>query len=246
MNEEPQRCDVVIGPDDRASWTTGRAVLLYLTVLVAAGVPFGLVAGLLFGWLRGLIEGLVFGLLFSAGIGTMALHAQRSSNRRQAPRQSGRLHLLGTVDELRGHALEVLRALPARKVHVDEPNRVTGRTGTTWRSWGELLSIELEPAAAGTSVVVRSRPRVRTTLVDYGKGRRNVEALTTHLQTLTQPPRDQPGGPTCALSAQENSGARRPVNAVPGAHRRARNRRAALSSPWVPRLGQKGFYGLSA
>jgi hypothetical protein len=60
------------------------------------------------------------------------------------------------------------------------------RTGTTWASWGENVTVELHPALDGrsTEVVLQSRPVMRATLVDYGKGRSNVN----HLARALEPP----------------------------------------------------------
>jgi hypothetical protein len=48
----------------------------------------------------------------------------------------------------------------------------------SWASWGERVTIRLEGLPeGGTLVDIHSRPRLSTTLIDYGKNQRNVDRL---------------------------------------------------------------------
>jgi hypothetical protein len=49
-------------------------------------------------------------------------------------------------------------------------------SGMTWKSWGEALTVRLSGAANDkVRIEISSSPKLKTTLVDFGKGRENVE-----------------------------------------------------------------------
>jgi hypothetical protein len=60
--------------------------------------------------------------------------------------------------------------------------RYTARTRRSWRSWGEDVTVELTGAQTAPVARITSRPVIRTTLIDYGKGRRNVKQVAAALQ----------------------------------------------------------------
>ncbi|OAA23230.1 hypothetical protein UG55_103918 [Frankia sp. EI5c] len=166
-----------------------RAARLYLRLMVGLGTPFGVLVGL-YTWnaAAGLIMGLSFGALMAATVGTLTLRGHRGLGGALSPRVCEVLQVPAESVVIRRRALDALRALQAEIVavdvsdSVDVPDSVVGRTRVSWRSWGERITVELRPVESITRVTIRSRPRVRTTLVDYGRGRRNVEYLVRTLQ----------------------------------------------------------------
>ena len=51
-------------------------------------------------------------------------------------------------------------------------------TGTTWRSWGEIILLNFrQDRNDGCVVEIRSKPWLGTTVVDYGKNKENVERI---------------------------------------------------------------------
>ncbi len=161
-----------------------RGLRVYLVILVCAGVPFGVVFGLLSASSSiGLASGALFGFFMSAILGTVAVVGHRGRGGTFSPRQELTVRLEADVDRVRELALGALQELPAHGVRVDGPSRVESRTRMSWRSWGEELTVELHPVGSATDVVIRSRPNVSMTVVDYGKGRENVEAIAQRLQS---------------------------------------------------------------
>jgi hypothetical protein len=84
-----------------------------------------------------------------------------------------------------GVALEAgqhaLAELAARRIAASG-NTLRASTRANLRSWGESLAIDVAAGPEGTSrIVVRSSPRLRATLVDYGKNQANVDALAASL-----------------------------------------------------------------
>jgi hypothetical protein len=64
--------------------------------------------------------------------------------------------------------------------------RYTARTRLSWRSFGENVTVELNGDATAPVAHISSRPVIRTTLIDYGKGRRNVQQVAAALRGLSQ------------------------------------------------------------
>jgi len=149
----------------------------------STGVPFGIAMALYFGWVYGafgaaigLASGLLFGLITAAVLG--GLHKAAGNTNVNAAHN---LDLLGTPGAALEAGRHALKELAARHITVSA-NTLTARTRPSIRSWGELLSIEAAAASEGTSrVAVRSSPRFRATLVDYGKNQANVDALATSI-----------------------------------------------------------------
>jgi hypothetical protein len=78
------------------------------------------------------------------------------------------------------HALHLvgMREVPPTAGHLE------ALTNASMWSWGERVSVQLQPGPQGTAVSARSVPRLATTLVDYGKGQRNVELLLRKVHEL--------------------------------------------------------------
>ena len=69
---------------------------------------------------------------------------------------------------------------PGIAVEFMDANKVRLSFPWTWRSWGEKLTIQIEDESR---VLIRSRSKVWTTLIDWGKNRANVNWAWHHLQT---------------------------------------------------------------
>ena len=57
---------------------------------------------------------------------------------------------------------------------------VTATVGVNWKSWGEEVAGRVLTGPGGTRVEVTSQCRMKTTLFDYGKNRKNVEGVLAH------------------------------------------------------------------
>ncbi len=61
---------------------------------------------------------------------------------------------------------------------------IEAKTPTTFWSWGERVSVILQPGPHGTAVAARSVPLLPTVVFDYGKSQRNVELLLRKVHEL--------------------------------------------------------------
>ena len=85
--------------------------------------------------------------------------------------------------DLHGRIVAALQELPADVREADDAaGRYRARTQWSWKSWGEEVSVQLSGSGDAVAAVVASRPVVRTTVVDYGKGRSNVAAVADALR----------------------------------------------------------------
>lgn len=102
-------------------------------------------------------------------------------------------------------AAQVLRDdLRARDVSAGPDGQLHGRTGPSWRSWGEDVAVWIDRSEEEGALRVRveSQSVVRVVQVDWGKNganeRRFYQALRDRMETVspnsvTWPPRPRPG-----------------------------------------------------
>jgi hypothetical protein len=169
---------------------------IHLKLFLATGVPYGILTGLiyllLFGPLTGLIAGLFAGILFG-GFMSLILGSLHTWSVKRLPFKSREVmdvHHVQSIemklpyDKVFDLCIESLRLI--RKCKIVEENRSQGkiiaRTGTTWKSWGEVITFDIRKMNDVIQVKVSSRPAVRTTLVDYGKNLENVEKIVSFLK----------------------------------------------------------------
>jgi hypothetical protein len=179
-----------------------RAIKFYGQVLLVTAASTGLLLGVLLGALfrvfdigsygegfaGGVIVGVVGGAAFSLVLGTMQLFGFRGAPRglSLSPEQTREIPVANSPD-LSDRIETVLRSLPAEITAVDVPaGRYAARRGVSWKSWGEDVVVQLSGDPAHPVATVSSRPRLSTTLIDYGRGRRNVEHVVSALPAAQQ------------------------------------------------------------
>ncbi|MEL6343760.1 MAG: hypothetical protein AAFV53_11555 [Myxococcota bacterium] len=81
-------------------------------------------------------------------------------------------------------AQDAIRALGVSSVERDDQS-LTAKTRITFKSFGEIVTARVEPAAGGSHLHVESRPIISTTMIDYGKSRDNLDKIEA---TLTKAP----------------------------------------------------------
>jgi hypothetical protein len=170
-----------------------RALRSYGLTFLGFGVPMGFIFGLVVGiWLgsasAGLLAGLagcgIMGGVFALVIGTLDVAVDRDADPRgpHGPRQEATVSLRPGAD-LPDRIQAALRELNAE---VREKDTAAGlysaRTRWSWRSFGEDVTVQVTGAPHAPVAHITSRPVIRTTLVDYGKGRRNVQQVAAALQ----------------------------------------------------------------
>ncbi len=74
----------------------------------------------------------------------------------------------------------------ATGVQLDTQTTLQARVGMTWRSNGERIRCSVRPVDGGSEVEIHSRPWLRTTLLDLGKNRENVDRIRAALEELAR------------------------------------------------------------
>lgn len=178
----------------------GQSKFAYLVKIgLFTGVAWGLSMALLGvgGWNVGglselpqlLISSAACGLLMALVIGGMHLFATKTLKDPTNVRPERRLQLAGEPREILDRVAEAMQQLPGAKSIKTDPAAGTAkiRVGMTWRSFGEVVTARVEPDAPETCRVhLRSVPRIKTTLVDYGANARNLAFIEERLGGIAE------------------------------------------------------------
>jgi len=164
-----------------------------LRIGIQTGVSFGLAMGLLgyfrTGKLAPAIINAIGGVFFGA---VMAWLSSRGERRLKAkgidvpdlnPVQVRTVIYPGDPQkaiEATKDAFQLIRKLKDVKETANPPSLKT-KTGFTFESFGENITVEFSPSPAGTEIRVASKPRISTTRMDMGKGVENVETIVRSL-----------------------------------------------------------------
>jgi hypothetical protein len=143
-------------------------------------------ASVLNGIVVGLAAGLVFGLAMAVVINTVNNFLQRHlppQVREAGPRCSTTFTIASPADAVLDRAAAALKARGARVGRLDRAQgRIVGRTAPSLGSWGERITVQVvAKTAEAASATVSSVPRWFMTIIDYGKGFENVEAVAARL-----------------------------------------------------------------
>lgn len=176
---------------------------LFLKLFVATAVPYGLVMGAgfgglgalisfrqhppappisaaLFGIVLGMVGGVGFGAIMSAVLGGMHFAKTADPN----VRHERALLIDLPVDEVSRLCIDAMRAIPGASIaeKSDDGSRIRAEKARSWRSWGDIVTCDvLESGPRRQVIVIRSRPQLATTLVDYGSNIDNVQAVVEYL-----------------------------------------------------------------
>jgi hypothetical protein len=147
-------------------------------LVLAQGGPPGKAIGV------GVVAGLFFGL--SMAVVLSAMHRWGMKKRGFDPGSSDssvdvreRITLPLASDQALALCRSAVEQVPkARGVRVNaESATLAARVGMSWASFGEHIECRVQPGDGGSTLEIRSRPALRTTIVDYGKNRENVERI---------------------------------------------------------------------
>ena len=155
-----------------------RYLSMFLFMTVGFAAVFAVVVGVLDGFADVLAPAAVSGVVFSAIITGLTWWSDlrngggRVRAEREAlvpmPAEEAFERCLRALTELNGGTIIAADA---------DTGGIEARTGISWQSFGEVVEVEIEPGVEGTRLRVRSAPRLKTTLVDYGKNRQNVDRV---------------------------------------------------------------------
>jgi hypothetical protein len=174
-----------------------RAVRSYGLAFLGFGIPTGLIAGLGAGfWLGSATAGLLVGLVgcgvmggaFAMVIGTLDVVADRDGRHGgpAGPRQEASVSVPAgndLPDRIQSALLELNAEIRNKDVAA---GRYVVRTRWSWRSFGEDVAVELTGDPTAPVAHITSHPVVRTTLLDYGKGRSNVQRVAAALRRQSE------------------------------------------------------------
>lgn len=168
----------------------------FLKLFLATGIPFGLFWGI---WmyhavwskkgiplnvcvLVSILAGLLFGLFMAIFFRLSENYALKKMGKNLSAisvKQIKEFTLTISQSDALKKAKEKLPLLKAKVKSFDEENGIIiAKTGMSWKSFGEILSITVKKDDENqTRIRIESRPTLSTTMVDYGKNLENVEKL---------------------------------------------------------------------
>jgi hypothetical protein len=170
---------------------------LYLKLFFALGIPFGLLIaifdgineGLAVGLRSGIISGLVFGFFMSLIFGTfqkLSTNAMKTiGDKVVEPKQTKKKSIHGTYEEIFNKCLVSLNKINAKVKPYDKTDGVIyASTPLSWKSWGEDIEVLIiKESDHRVMVSITSSPRLKTTMIDFGKGWTNVITFFDNLKS---------------------------------------------------------------
>lgn len=161
---------------------------IYLKLFLAAAIPYALFAILVMNSLTGgLLFGAFLGLMMSALFGTLQ-HLSFRGKKADASRdvnQSLTIEIDASYQDAFDLCLDSHREL--LRATILSYSRETGiielRTGRNWTTYGERLTLTVRHLPPRTAqITITSQPRVKTTMVDFGRNLQNVNHIAVFLR----------------------------------------------------------------
>lgn len=152
-----------------------------------------LITGIYTAWRTNLWNGVAIGLLFGfiiTSIGSVLVVLSYFTIKRIKPvatavDQERTLVIIGSLGEVFSWCVDYLKAGVEFKdvAAFEDQGTVKARAGMSFASWGENITVTCRSLPDGfVEVKIKSKPRYRTTVLDYGKNLRNVETIAKALQ----------------------------------------------------------------
>jgi hypothetical protein len=187
----------------------GGDMRLYLKLFLAFGVPFGLLMGVFYPYpALVVLIGMLYGVIMSGIFGTIQHRSVRGKKQTHA---AGVKHQRDIEIDMPYHAafdacLAAVGELQRTKFR--EIDRFAGtikvRTGINLMTYGEIITFQLQSLDADTTLVrIASRPRLKTTLIDYGRNLEHVNRLSLYLRQRSASDHLRDEMPTTAINERE-------------------------------------------
>jgi hypothetical protein len=166
----------------------GVGLMVFIVMVVTQNYP----RAFQFGVQAGLIVGLLFGLIVVAVLLPMDLSAHLFLAKGMYKEiweleQSRDVIAQGTIKQVVAACRQALLVVPnIKNVSDDMENLITrANTGTSWRSPGEEIEVEINPVDENKwKLRCTSRSRGKNIVFDYGKNFENVETWQNQFQTI--------------------------------------------------------------
>jgi hypothetical protein len=94
---------------------------------------------------------------------------------------AARLTVPESADQVREAAVRAVSRIGRVTIDPGNPGEIQATVGATWASWGEIITVRVRPVGPSSAVDVESRSKLGTTVIDWGKNRRNVEKISAEL-----------------------------------------------------------------
>jgi hypothetical protein len=84
----------------------------------------------------------------------------------------------GRVDTIQRNLIAAIQNSRRFRIVESRPERIVAKGRLNWVTWGERISIALQPEGpSSTRVAIRVDPVLPTTLFDWGQGRRDIREI---------------------------------------------------------------------
>lgn len=169
---------------------------LYLKTFLLTGIPYGLLMigtdileGEGFSLFKFLFLTFFFGITMSLTLVSFHRYRLKKSGIQEMTDQNlGVSQKKNVKSELnKSELIEKLQSDPKiRKMRMREiENGIILKTGMTWKSWGEEIKIILQSKEEGDFIYqITSSPKIKTTMVDYGKNLENVNRIEKLIKNI--------------------------------------------------------------
>ena len=145
-----------------------------------------LLTSLLISLFRGVVTVFVLAFLPVYFLHRRALRKMGIINVPRDERSRKTLELQCSRNEAFNLCKSALNSIGAAILEVDETSGfIAARTGPSMKSWGEVVTFNIQEAANKVEIEVMSKPRTRLQLFDYGKNYQNVKKLAEILESKT-------------------------------------------------------------
>jgi hypothetical protein len=164
--------------------TLKKFVLIFIGLTIVAGTLLAIPLTFRHGIWKAAAFGLKGGLLFGAILTLVFVGFYFLAYRMTPPEQRDliqrrELIAAGSLPDILDQCYRLLKSERFVKLaDLDEAGRIiTARTRMSWACPGEKITIHFSPDDGKHRIVISSEPVWRTTMIDYGKNFKNVEAL---------------------------------------------------------------------
>lgn len=166
-----------------------QKIKLFLSLSVLFGCFMGV---LLHDVIHGVIQGISFGLIL-----TVILSIYQRINIKKLGLPKGEAKVDTSVElEIEGTKREIFEICEYSvknivNCKIKESNFQEGiikvRAGMTWLTWGDVMLFKLEQVQDNKfRILVRSRPLIKTTIIDFGKNQDNINRIIKYIKAMNK------------------------------------------------------------